>query len=133
MTEIKREYSCSDVDMLSVSATIAEHAIEHKPFLISKRSSWADPYFSDFSARINAAFSNHLGIDNAKEMRSATAVVKGLRKAAIAQLAEFKVQIEEDFKKKTARRDEILNLLGFLSIPASLSRATHSELVQILF
>ena len=108
---LKRAYTGKDVDMLTACGTIIGHAIDNKTFLISKRSNWADPFLPDLKTRIENAFSDFLGIDNAKEMREATAVVGGIQKNALRDVAEFKVQIVEDFKKNKKRRDEILNRL----------------------
>ena len=97
-TLLKRDYTGKDVDMLTACATIIEQAIIHKTFLVSKRANWADPFFPNLKIRIANAFTNYLGIDNAKEMRDATQVVLGIQKNAMRDTAEFKVQIMEDFK-----------------------------------
>ena len=98
MEKISRKYNSKDVDMLSVSAVIIENAIKHKTFLISKRSTWADPFFPNLLTRINSAFPDYLGIDNAKEMRDATQVVINMQALSLTLLSEFKIQIVEDFK-----------------------------------
>jgi len=49
MTTIKRKYKGSDVDMLTVSSTIVEHAIANKTKLVAKRATWADPYLPNES------------------------------------------------------------------------------------
>jgi len=69
---IKRKYTGKDVDMLTACATIIEQAIIHKTFLQSKRANWADPFFQNLQTTIDDAFKDHLGIDNAKQMREAT-------------------------------------------------------------
>ena len=72
-TEITRRYKGKDVEMLSACATIMEHAVVHKTTLVSKRANWADPFFPNLQTRIDDAFTNYLGIDNAKQMREALA------------------------------------------------------------
>mgnify|MGYP001618603559 FL=1 len=110
---LKRTYTGKDVDMLTACATIIEQAIIHKTFLISKRANWADPFLPNLKTRIATAFSDFLGIDNAEQLREATQTLSGIQTNALRDLAEFKVQITEDFKSNKKRRDEILNKLGF--------------------
>ena len=129
---LKRAYSGKDVDMLTACGTITDHAIDNKTFLISKRSNWADPFLPDLKTRIENAFSDFLGIDNAKEMREATAVVTGIQKNALRDLAEFKVQIVEDFKKNKKRRDEILNRLGFTAHLKDAQKNDQEALIELL-
>ncbi|HBX50237.1 MAG TPA: hypothetical protein DEH02_04105 [Bacteroidales bacterium] len=133
MTTIKRKYKGGDVDMLTVSSAIVEHAIAHKIKLVAKRTTWADPYLPNLKARIETAFSDFLGIDNAKLMREATIVVTGIQKETIKLLSEIKIQISEDFKKYKIRRDEILNQLGFTAHHKPAQRGSQEALVQLLF
>ncbi|MBI5538415.1 MAG: hypothetical protein HY951_00010 [Bacteroidia bacterium] len=133
MVKIVRKYRAKDVELLTVGESIVDHAIEHKDFLISKRPSWADPFLPDLKTSIETAFSDHLGIDNAKEMREATQVVNNLQKTALTFLAEFKVQVEEDFKKNKTRRAEILNQLGFTTYLKGAQHGSHEELVNLLY
>lgn len=132
MATIKRVYTGKDVDMLTTSATIVEQAISHKDFLIEKRPSWADPFLTDIQTSINNAFSEYLGIDNAKEMREQTQLVNKIQKDALTQLAEFKVQIVEDFKKDKQRLNEILNQLGFTTNLKSAQNKDQQSLIELL-
>ena len=66
--------------MLTATSTIIGHAIDNKVFLIGKRATWADPFFDNVKVRIDKAFSDYLGVDNAKEMRLATIFIKQLQK-----------------------------------------------------
>lgn len=132
MTTLKRAYKGKDVDMLTSCATIVEHAIEHKPFLVSKRANWVDPFFPDIQTRIQNAFSNFLGIDNAQQMREATQVVTGIQTNALRDLAEFKVQLMEDFKNNKTRRDEILTRLDFTAHHKEAQNKDQEALIQLL-
>ena len=127
-----RAYTGKDVEMLTVCATIVEHAIDNKVFLQSKRSTWADPFFEELEIRINNAFSNFLGIDNAKEMRAATKVVIAVQAVALNLLAEFKVQVREDFKNDPDRRDEILNVLGITTHHDDAQNQDQEALIELL-
>lgn len=129
---VKRAYSGKDVDMLTACATIIGHAIENKAFLITKRPLWADPFLPDLKVRVDNAFPDLLGIDNAQAMRQATKVVTDIQAKALIDLAEFKVQIEEDFKSDKPRRDEILTTLGFAAHLRDAQRKDQEALVELL-
>ena len=129
---LKRAYAGKDVDMLTVCGTIIEQAIIHKTFLVSKRSNWADPFLPDLQTRIKNAFSDVLGIDNAQQMREATQILTGIQKNALRDLAEFKVQIMEDFKSNKKRRDEILNRLGFTAHLKDAQNKDQEALIELL-
>lgn len=115
ITNLMRKYNTKDVDMLVAISSIMESAITHKDFLISKRASWADPYFYNIKNRIDTSIHQYLGVDSALQLRESTQVVLGIQKQAMEKLAEAKVQISEDFKSDKARRDEVLKQLGFTS------------------
>lgn len=131
-TSLKRAYTGKDVDMLTVCGSIIDHAIDNKTFLVSKRSNWADPFLPDIKTRISNAFSDVLGIDNAQAMRDATQIVTGIQKNALRDLAEFKVQIMEDFKSNKKRRDEILNRLGFTAHLKDAQGKDQEALIELL-
>ena len=118
--------------MLTVCGIIINHAIANSTVLIAKRSNWADPFLPDLKSRIENAFPNILGIDNAQAMRQATAVVRSIHDKALIDLAEFKVQIVEDFKSDKLRRDEILNTLGFTAHHKGAQKKDQEALVELL-
>ncbi|OFX43477.1 MAG: hypothetical protein A2046_11575 [Bacteroidetes bacterium GWA2_30_7] len=129
----KRAYKGSDVNMLTATSTIVELAIAQKTFLISKRPIWADPFLPNIKTRINSAFSVHLGIDNALQMREATQTIYKLQADTLVLLAEFKIQVEEDFKNDKKRREEILTQLGFSSYHKQAQQGNQEALVNLLF
>ena len=133
MNNTARTYTGKDVDMLMASGTIIETAINNKEFLLPKRSTWADPFFDDMKARIDNAFKNFLGIDSAKDMRQSTQVLLGIQKQAAKDLAEVKVQLDEDFKKDKVRRTEILRQLGFTEHLKNAQRQDQEALVSLLY
>lgn len=130
-TEIKRTYKGKDVEMLTAGSTIIGHAIDNKTFLIGKRATWKDPFFAGIKTRIDTAFSTHLGVDGAKQMREATQLIKGLQTITLPLLAEFKVQIDVDFKNP--RRTEILTQLGFTEHLKAVQKSDQEALVELLF
>ena len=118
--------------MLTTSATILEQAIAHKDILVEKRPVWADPFLPDLQTSINNAFSQYLGIDNAKQMREQTQLVNQMQKDSLVQLAEFKVQLVEDFKKDKSRQSEILNQLGFTTNLKLAQNKDQQALIELL-
>src|SRR3972149_7835869 len=131
-TTLKRAYKGKDVDMLPAGGTIIEQAIIHKATLILKRANWADPFLPDLQTRIKDAFSDFLGIDNAEQLREATQTLSGIQTNALRDLAEFKIQITEDFKSNRKRRDEILNKLGFTAHHKDAQNKDQEALIELL-
>ena len=129
----KRIYTGSDVNMLTATSTLVELAIAQKTFLISKRPIWADPFLPNLKTRINSAFSIHLGIDNALQMREATQTIYKLQADTLILLAEFKIQVEEDFKKDKKQKEEILTQLGFTSYYKQVQNNNQEALVNLLY
>ena len=133
MNTTERIYNTKDVDMLLSIETIIDSAIANKTFLQSKRSNWADPYFQDIKIQINKIVRDNLGVDSAKELRQATITVKEIQTNALTDLAEIKVQIEQDFKAQPDRKHEILNQLGFTTYYALATTRDQEGLINLLF
>ena len=132
-TTALRLYKAKDVDMLIALSTIIESAITNKAFLQTKRSTWADPFFEDLQTEINQTIQNHLGLDNAKDLRQATQVVIGIQANAIRDLAEVKVQLFEDFKDNPTLQTEIQNQLGFTAYHKAAQKGDQEALINLLF
>ncbi len=128
-----RNYKGKDVEMLTTCSTIIESAITNQHKLVPKRSTWAAPYFENLKKRIDTAFANHLGIDNAKDQRQATQLLLGIQKQALKDLALAKVQIDADFKKEVSRRTEILKQLGFTTYLKDAQRKDQEALINLLY
>lgn len=128
-----RNYKCKDVELLLSAATIIDSAIAKKDFLQSKRSTWKDPFFEDFRNEIDKAIQDHLGQDNAKGLRNATQAVLANQSAALKDLAEVKVQIEEDFKNEPIQKTEILNTLGFTAFHSKTKNKDQEALISLLY
>ena len=131
--KLNRAYKSKDVDMLAACETILTHALEQKDILQSKRSTWTDSFFTDLQTRIQNAYINHLGIDSAKELRAATQKVSTMQAKALKDLAEFKIQIQEDFKKDKTRLNELLTNLGFTQYHKTAQKGSQEALIQLLF
>ena len=132
-TKVIRKYKNKDVEMLTGATIIVENAIANKAFLESKRSTWKDPFFEDFLKEIELTTDTFLGKDAAKQMRDATQIVLVIQTQAIIELAEFKVQVEQDFKNTSTQKDEILNQLGFQAHYKAAQKGDQEALVSLLF
>jgi hypothetical protein len=133
MNTPQRKYKTKDVDMLISASTIVEAAIANKEFLQSKRSTWQDPFFKDIQIQIDNVIQEHLGLDNAKELRLATQVIYSIQANALHDLAEVKIQIIEDFKDDTTLKNEILTQLGFSSYHKEAQKGDQEALINLLY
>ena len=132
-TNIKRKYNNKDIEMLTATSTIIENAIANKTFLQTKRSTWANSFFEDLKTENENVTETYLGKDAAKQMRDATQIILGIQKQALIDLAEFKVQVEEDFKDNAIQKTEILKNLGFTDYHKSSQKSDQEGLVNLLF
>lgn len=129
----QRKYKSKDVEMLTAAATIIDNAIANKTLLQSKRSTWTDAFLNDLKTQIETTTETYLGKDAAKNMREATQIVISLQAKAQNDLSEFKTQITQDFKKTPAKKDEILNTLGFSALYKKVKAGDQEALVQLLY
>ena len=60
-------------------------------------------------------------------------LVLTLQSQALKDLAEFKVQIEQDFKNTLVQKTEILTQLGFTTYHKSAQKGDQEGLVNLLF
>jgi hypothetical protein len=132
-TKITRKYKVKDVEMLIATATIIENAIANRTFLETKRSTWASPFFDDLKTKIKTTTETYLGKDAAQQMRQSTQVVLGIQKQALTDLAEFKVQVEQDFKSNPIQKTEILTQLGITAFYKMAQKGDQEGLVNLLF
>ena len=128
-----RNYKAKDVEMLITAATITESAIAHKEFLQSKRAAWNDPFFEEFAIKIDSVIEEFLGRDNAKDLRKATNEVLAIQTPALVDLAEFKVQVDEDFNSEPLLKKEILTTLGYTSFYADAKKKDQESTIDLLY
>lgn len=128
-----RNYSCKDVDMLMASKTIAESFKTNISELSTTRTDWTEQYATDLITRIDNAIETHLGIDAKKDLRNATANLASIQVPAKRDVSYFKTQIDEDFKKETSKRDEILKTLGFTKHLRGVQKGNQESLIQLLY
>jgi len=129
-----RRYTVKDIEMIIAASVILKNAVLKKEFLQTKRSNWTDAFFQQLEEEINQTVQTYLGLDSAKDLRQATAIVYSIQKKALKNLSELKIQISEDFKKAPARRAELLSLLGFTTYyTAANSNHDQEALIDLLF
>lgn len=114
-------------------STIVKNAINQKEFLLQKRSTWKDPFFEDLQKRIDHAIQTNLGFDSAKDLRTATLAIQKIQKDAVKELAECKIQLQEDFKRDPVRRNEILTQLGYNLYTDIKQQGSQQEVVGLLY
>lgn len=131
--KIERHYNCKDVEMFISIDTIIDSAIANQDFLVTKRSTWTNPYFANLKVAINKAIQDHLGQDNAKSLRTATLEVLAIQNPALIDLAEVKVQIDTDFNDNPILKKEILNTLGFTPFYAKTKTKDQEALISLLY
>lgn len=129
----KTKYNVKTVDFLIASDTIIDSAITNQTFLETKRATWNMAFFQDIKAQINQAVQIHLGLDSAKQLRDASQIVYTIVSNSLTELAEVKVQIEEDFKNTPSEKIEILNTLGFTKYFFNARKGDQEALINLLF
>ena len=67
------------------------------------------------------------------EQRTATQTVTQIQVVALDDLAELKIQIQEDFKSDKQRRDEILKELGYTDFHKQAQNRDQESLIQWLY
>jgi hypothetical protein len=128
-----RNYSCKDVDMLMTSKTIAESFKTNISELSTTRTDWTEQYATGLITRIDTAIETHLGIDAKKDLRNATATLASIQVPAKRDVSYFKTQIDEDFKKETSKREEILKTLGFAKNLRGVQKGNQESLILLLY
>lgn len=129
----KTKYNVKTVDFLIASDTIIDSALANQTFLETKRSTWKIAFFQDIKTQINQAVQTHLGLDSAKQLRDASQIVYTIVANSLVELAEVKVQIEEDFKDTPTQKIEILNTLGFTTYFFNARKGDQEALINLLF
>ena len=128
-----RNYSVKDVDMLIASKTIIENFKTNLSELSAVRTNWTLDYANQLSLTIDDAIENKLGIDIKKDLRNASAQLSALQIPAQRDIAFFKVQIIDDFKKDKPRQKEILKTLGFTQHLKNIQKGDQEALIQFLY
>lgn len=132
MENPQRMYKIKDIDFIITSYTIINSAIDNQTALQTKRANWTLLFFQAIKTQIDQATQDHLGVDSAKELRDATQIVYTITRAALQDLAELKIQIEEDFKNNPVQRKEILNTLGFTNYFFNARQGDQEALIDLL-
>ena len=129
----KTKYNVKSVDFLIASDTIVDSAIANQEFLVTKRANWTLLFFLAIKTQIDKAIQDHLGVDGAKQLRESTQIVYAIVANALTELAEIKVQIEEDFKDNPTQKVEILNTLGFTPYFFNARKGDQEALINLLY
>ena len=128
-----RNYNFKDVDMLMASKTIAESFKTNLSELSATRTDWTEQYANDLLGRIDHAIETNLGVDAKKDLRNATSVLASIQVPAKRDVSYFKTQIDDDFKKESSKRDEILKTLGYAKNLRGVQNGNQESLIQLLY
>ncbi len=128
-----RNYSCKDVEMLMTSKTIAESFKANITGLSAIRTNWTPEYATTLGSRIDDAIETHMGIDARKDLRNATSTLEAIQIPAKRDVSFFKTQIDDDFKKEPAKKEEILRTLGFTKYLKGVQDNNQESLIQLLY
>lgn len=118
--------------MLITASTIIEAALANKTYLTSKRPSLADPFFPGVKTLIDDSIQANLGIDSAKSLRQSTQAIDEVQTIAMKDLAFFKVQFTEDFKKDKVPSTELQTQLGFATFLKKAQTGYQEALISLL-
>ncbi len=130
--KVKRAYNVADAVMLISSGTIIKSAKDHAEALETTDSTFTAGFFEEQERRIETAIHDILGADNAADLRQATYVLEEAHAATIKELGLTKTLIERKYAATPARRDELLNTLGFDSLYARASGGNQHVMGELL-
>lgn len=128
-----RNYNYKDVDMLMASKTLAESFKANISELATTRTDWSEQYANELISRIDKAIETYLGVDAKKNLRDSTTALVSIQIPAKRDLSFFKTQIDDDFKKESSKRNEILKSLGFAKNLRGVQNGNQESLIQLLY
>ena len=127
----RRDYPCSDINMLRASMVICSNFKYLLPEILIKRPIWANPYITDVEAAVLAGYTI-IGINPKLALREAVFQVTRAQSQGLTLLGDFKIFLEEDFKK-VPKLEKYLKDLGFISYweEANVNKS-QSALMQLM-
>ena len=126
------KFHCTNSELITVSELIISNAVDNKTKIVAKRPKLADPYFTDLNTRVLAAKEKYIGLDSAKDIRSATSALNSIMKPTKEDLSELNTDLAVDYKKDKAKLDEILNTLGFSKYYSSVTHNSQQGTLDLL-
>lgn len=131
--KIIRRYKGTDAKMLIAADVLLDAAIDNEAALVAERPLWTKDYYRSIKAHIGFLAKEYLGANNLADLKKASNNVNRLSAIARADLGLLKLQIITDFRKEPARRDEILNALGYDDAYAAATLKDQEALGTMLF
>jgi len=110
---IRRNYPCKTLVMLTAASTVSENFKNEKETFLKESPLYDDPYADEFKAKIDQALNEYFGIDSDEQLKITTKVVEDFEKTTRSELTKVKTQIERGYREEPARRDYILDKLGY--------------------
>jgi hypothetical protein len=133
MAATTQSYHSSHVAMLLIGGIILKNALEIIVLLQDNDTSITPQVIADLKKEIDNNLDKFLGTDKAQKMRAATVLLQELQSQATTALQFMKERIEVKYREDVARRNEILNELGYHTFDADVKNKDQEALVQLLF
>ena len=130
--ETKRLFSTRVSTFLIAAATITDSAIEHTKELEANDATINKSFLGNLRSRIDMAIKKILGADNAKALRKSTADLLNTHTQAQQELGLTKILLENKYAGDPARRDELLNTLGFNAHYLLAAKGIQEDMGQLL-
>lgn len=128
----KRTYAGTDAGMLVAGATITENATRHQRELADADATLSTATIAALRARIDDAACDILGADNAAALRQQTQTLTTDTDSVLHELGLTKTLIETKYAADHARREELLNTLGFSSLYAKAGKRNQEAIGELL-
>lgn len=96
------------------------------------RDNWTEEYALDLETRLKADISQYLGVDQHAAQKKATIQVNMILNEATKDVNFLYKQINTDFEREPARRDAILQTLGFTSYWKSATSTSQVGMINLL-
>lgn len=109
----KRKYPSKTLVMLMAASTVRENFVNEKEIFIEESSLYDDPYADEFKTKIDQALSDYFGINSNEQLKATTRIVTDFEKNTRSELAKVKTQVERGYREEPARKDYVLDKLGY--------------------
>ena len=133
MSNPKKLFLGTTVEMLVATGTIIQNIFHHKIFLQTKRPDWTDTLLQGLADANNDLFNTYVGKNNIAQLKAQTLLVLSLSKTAKTHLGEFNVQIKTSFRTDKNRQKEILTVLGFTKYLKGVRNGDQESLIGLLY
>ena len=119
--------------ILVASLTLCENFQLNKAALILEQAKWKDPFIIDYKTRIELYLKIFFGLNSKSQVKEATRLVLSLLIQSIKDLSMIKTQIGRNYRKDPARKNVLLDILGYKKHWTRASKKNQTELIALLY